>query len=237
MIEQDFAEYTFGPDFHWLWIAVVVELWVIGVLILRCSKMERMESTKRLYLGYGTFMIAFSISRVLNYIANFYRDMGFAETDASFLIPKRATYFIGLLSLAFLVYGFERYFTKKTKGLVSLIPAIVAVLSLFLPYDIAKLVNYISTPIALLVILFVYAYMIKIGVGYLRKQAVYSLLGLFLLFLGTAFDSTLIRDYFSTVDAALVPNILGPVLSMVGLLIFYATIHVSMRKKEEIQEI
>lgn len=193
-----------------------------------------MDSTKRLYLGYGTFMIAFAVSRIFNYVANYYRDIGVFETDPAFLIPKRICYIVGLMSLAFLINGFERYFTEKTKGLFSLMPFIVALLSFFLPYEMVKYINYVSTPVAILVIVFVYIYMVRQSTGYLRSQAIRSLIGLFFFFLGIAFDSTLAREIFIDLDLTIIPHILGPILSLIGIMIFFRTINISIKKKKQI---
>jgi hypothetical protein len=219
---NDFVFFLFSDgDFNFMWFFVIIGLWIVGLFMLQKRNKIKLESTKRLYLGYAVFAIVYGFSRIFFIFANYYYENGMENTSA-FELHTRFAYLFGLLSIAFFIFGLERFFFQ-TKGLITLLPAITIILVITLPHDSFRVLNYFVQPVYLLIIMSLYIYIIKKSTGDVRKKAINASISFIIIFVGIFLDSRLFKGIFSDLGARWFVYIFSPILVLIGIFMLYLT--------------
>jgi hypothetical protein len=231
MTSDVFLTFLFLEDFNFLWIFVIILISIIGMKIYIIGIKSEMDSIKKMNKGYGIFLFAIAISRIFHIIANFYYEQDPVAPGIEFELAKRISYSVAFISLALMTYSFEQKF-KKTKGIIALIPLILAILTLLpiIPYEALRIINYVSTPISLILIITVYIYLARITVGDIRRRALISGFGLVLAFGSIGLDGRASKDLFTELGLRWIPYIVSPIMITLGTLLFYSAISKAKRE-------
>jgi hypothetical protein len=221
MAAESLLSYLFVVDFNFLWFVVIGLFFLLSVrMMTKIAHETTLPSTKRLYIGYIVFFIALGVSRFLNLVANYYRDLD----NSSFELFKRSSYVLGLVAFAFLVFGLERHFLKMivdTKGIFTIIPLAIAVLAFILDYQTLRLINYVGAGIDLVMVASLYIYVASKSAGHVRRAAIDSIIGIIFIGLGFLLNSTFVDDLFSGFNIAWALNLLGACMNIAGALFIY----------------
>lgn len=212
----------FDGDFNFLWLIIAIELSVLGVFFTRKAlnyKNDNMESAYQLHLGLGIFFLFYTITRISFIISNYY-SVYVNEDVLEFQIAIRVAYCTALFSLSFFFYGLERSFLP-TKGLAMAFPLIMGILSIFLPYDLMRTINYVLMPLYMVFGLSSYVYIAAKTTGAVRKNALISLIGLILFFLGIYLDSKMFKTIFTNAGVRWVAFLIPPPIFIIGITLFY----------------
>ncbi|MHA1130043.1 MAG: hypothetical protein ACTSQI_02335 [Candidatus Helarchaeota archaeon] len=135
-------------------------------------------------------------------------------------------YFIGFIALAFLSIGIERSANLKTKGLLALVPSIMAILTLYIGIEMLSIPYYfLALIVAIIPALFLYQALVSEGL--IRWQFLYIGFGYFLIFAGEAINYKLILLNFPWLESGF-SNLTGfsieflpPLLVILGLIILF----------------
>ncbi len=222
MAADSLLAYLFIENFNFLWFIVIGLFFLLSIrMMVKISHEATLPSTKRLYIGYAVFLIALGISRILNLIANYYRD-SLGIDDPTFQLFKRSTYVLGLIAFAFLVFGFERHFLKmifNSKGIFTLIPLVIAVLSFFLEYQMLSTINYVGIAIDVIMVVSLYIYVASKAAGNVRRASINSIVGIAFIGIGLFLNSTTMDQLFGAF--AWVLTVIGATMNIVGALFVY----------------
>ena len=222
MGEVDFSYYLFSDgDHNYLWLMVIAVLMYCAILFFQRAKMFKktgQNSAYRLYLGYGVFLFFNAVTRAFFIMSNYY-SVHVSEEVVEFLIWIRLAYISSLFALAFFFNGLEKYILP-TKGFATVLPASMGILSMFLPYDTMRMINYVFMPIYFIFAIGGYVYLFKNASGSLKRNTGLSLLGLCLYFLGIFLDSKLFKDLFTEWGMRIFIFIFCPIVTAFGILVF-----------------
>ena len=212
--------YIFLEKLNFLWIIVIVLIAIEGISYINAAKQkETLSLTRQLNYGYGLFFFAFAIAQLLNLIADYYYDNGL-ENSVEFQIFKRSSYILGLVAAGIVIMMIERTLLQG-KGRIALISFGIAASCFVLPYDVFRVVNYAATPIYLGLIVYLYGSIAMKSSGDLRQKAILIIASFFVFFAGISLDSRTIWSVFNSADFDLVGSLLSPVITAMGLLLFY----------------
>nr|MDO8086775.1 hypothetical protein [Candidatus Sigynarchaeum springense] len=222
----DLYNYLIIENLNFLWIVVILLFFALSMsMMTKLGNKQTLPSTKRLYVGYVVFLIALGISRFLNQVANFYRDTSPLYTeDPNFQFFKRITYVLGLVAFAFLVFGFERHFLKmffNSKGIFTLIPLIIAVLSFFLEYAILNKINYVGIGIDIVMVASLYVYVASKSTGHIRHASINSIIGIAFIGIGLFLNSTTMDSIFG--EFAWLLTLIGTTMNIIGAMFVYTS--------------
>ena len=141
-----------------------------------------------LYSGYALLLV-FVITRI-HLISDYYEFYGKetmfhegVESIPEFQIAIRIAYVVSLFALTFFFYGLEKYILP-TKHIIMIIPLVHGIISIFLPYDIMRVIMYYVQPGYFIVSGWAYYYMYKNSTGDLKKKSLLAMLGLILFYFG-----------------------------------------------------
>ena len=211
MLLQSFEEY-FMMEFLWLVAAGVMI--ILSILLFKDSKNATTEKNKKLYLGIGSFILAYALTRICFFFADYYGAYQGLEDTLEFLITIKLGYVISAIGLVILLYIFEKEFVP-TKYIFTITAIISGVLYVFLPYNYMRLIIYVFQPLVLVEILYIYIYLATKGIGELKKKALYAIFTLIIFFMG------IVLDIRSIADLHIVPSFVAPLLVMIGLITYY----------------
>lgn len=222
MVQNLFIHYLFfDGDFNFLWLFMIVALFSLGIIFLRRAndfKKKELKSTYQLNLGIGIFMIFYGITRICFIFSNFY-SVYYNEQLIQFQIWIRIAYILSIFALAFLVFGLEKYFIP-TKGIASIILVIFGILTIFLPYNVLRVIDYSVMPIYMIFIMSSYVYLAVKSSGIIRRNALISLLGLLLFFIGIFLDSKLFKVMFTGMGIRWVAYLIPFPIAIIGIFLF-----------------
>ena len=235
---MSFIDYFFNDGlFNWFWLFVVAALAVCTILFYmraREFKAEGQTSSAALFNGYALFFGCTIITRFAFFVSNYYSLYGGAtyydgETLPEFIVAIRIAYCTSLVALAFLFYGLEKYILP-TKFIATLIPLVVGILALILPYDTARMINTAIMPLYFLFGVGSYVYIFKHSTGELRKNSLITMVGLLLFFMGLLLDSKFMKVPALESGVIWPAYILPPIIATIGIILFTYS---ATRKHEE----
>ena len=132
-----------------------------------------------------------------------------------------SSYINGILGLIFWIYSIETYLvkTKKILSILTTVSFIITLIALFGLTDqsIALTMIYILLPGVVLAVMLLYIYIIFKSTGTVRKKGIGLLIGIILFVIGH------MLDYSKSPLSIGVPEIISPLLSIVGIVIFTMT--------------
>ena len=146
-----------------------------------------------IFLGQGLFMICFGLTRSLFAISDFfttdeyYKNVVLVAGGDQFISDLfwKISTLVGILGIIFLLLVIETYLVKSRYffTVIATIGLIVAMVSPDINFS--RWATYITLPIAMFGLIVLYFYLLYKGMGVVRKKAGVSVLGLFLLGVGT----------------------------------------------------
>ncbi len=213
-ILENLSGYYTGLSFI-LWF-ISIEVFFLGFfLFVKETLKMNLISQKMANYGYGVFLGLMGITRILFIIAVYFPDFYDLYTILG--------YISGNIGLIFWLYIVENYLIRKTKSIftiVSIIPTSFSFLALFglVEREIALSIQFLLLPLAILVILILYIYLIKKTSGTVRKKFIGILTGLFLIMVGQVLDGETFITAFPDF-----PLIVAPIIMILGVLTFIGT--------------
>jgi hypothetical protein len=206
-------------------LMAVVFCVIFAAMFWNRRRKAEMKETRFIFLGQGLFVLCFGITRLLFLIGDYFSpdappDLVFYVDPELYLLLWKISTFIGILAIIFLLIVIELYLVKITHYVLSIIASVGLIISVFsADVEFARLVTYITLPIAMGGVIGLYAYLFFKSDGDIRKKAALSLDGFILFGLGvildTTFGKTLLKNWFG-----FVPGFIPVILMIIGLAIY-----------------
>ena len=232
MDTNDFFYFLFFEDWNYMWLIAAGVLVFVGLLFLRKAlKPDLIKSVKWLNFGYAAFIITYGIAKYVFMGSNYYIERGMDNTF-EFEIIYRLGLVLSYIALAFLINTIERYLLKtiiNTKGLITLLPIVNAILCVFVSYELLRNINMILMPVYLFIVILSYGIVAMKGTGMVRSSAIFSIVGLLLLFIAFFLDTRFFKELFTNLGMRWFIFIVPPIMAIIGISIFYYS---STPKKE-----
>jgi hypothetical protein len=196
---------------------LIASLFGSFVLFLVKSIKLEMKSQKRVFLGYGLFLLLYGFTRLFFLIAKFYGDLDLLDYKDYYLTLG---YFIGLLGVIIIIYIMEK-FMLKTKKILTSITITVSVINLIAVMglttkDFALNMIYILLPSVIIAVCFVYLYLMFKTMGKPRRKATWAFIGIVTLFAGHIIYTSFFRSFVPP-DF---PFYISPIIMIIGVVIF-----------------
>ena len=170
-----------------LWGITITLFFTAFVLFLRKGLSFDLKSMKMIYSAYGFVCLMLGFTRIFFIIAVYIPD--------NYDFYTTLGYITGIAGMIFLLYVVETYLVKKTKDIftfVCLIAFVISILALFglfgISRDFALNIQYILLPVALVVILLMYIYIIVKTTGTVRTKAKWLLVGMIFIAISQVMD-------------------------------------------------
>lgn len=205
-----------------LFLLFAAILIIFGVLFLFNARKQELESVKKLKMGFGLFGIFYGVCRIFFIIA--FQD--FTNPDLNYDIYTSLAYSTGMVGFTTIIYGFEqvkyekRYFTiiAAIITILTIVGTVVTILRMATIREMLLAIIWLGTPISGLMLFFLYLNLIKLSTGIVKKKAIFSLLGFFIMVVGISLDS----QVFLAIEwiPIWVKMDIVPILCIVGYLIF-----------------
>jgi len=188
------------------------------IFIKRARKMKGdVKSQKQVFYGYSLFYFMYIITRILFIFSDIARinHSSYYDTFVS------GAYIFTAIALLMMISTIEKYLIKKTKRIFTFIvlAGLIFILVLFFistfEEGILSILRTINTLIMLiggLLIFILYSMLVKYSVGTLRRNSIFSLIGIITIALGMVSD----MDALSTV----IPLYIPPIIVSIGAIIF-----------------
>lgn len=220
-IESSFIDYLLSsPDFPIVWIIPLIFYEIFGILLYRNAMNDyQLQSVRRLSIGYSVFFISYGFSMIFFSYSLFYADIGM-ESGLEFIALTRIGYILSLASYGFLIYGIES-FILRTKGFLSIPPFITAILTLFLPYDVFRIITYVIGMISFIEIILIYVWIGLKGQSAAKKRAFSVVMGFLVLYFGIALSSVTGKVITTNLNVAWLSNYISPLLYIISTVILY----------------
>jgi len=171
-----------------------------------------LKSLKMTYCAYGFALLMLSLTRIFFIVAVYIPDNYDFYTNLG--------YISGIAGLIYWLYVLESYLVKKTKRFFTIISVIVfsiSIIALFgvVSRDFALDIQFILLPVALVVIVILYVYLIIKTTGTVRVKSSWVLVGLALIAVAQVMDG---QDFISALPEF--PLIIAPLIMLAGVMIF-----------------
>jgi len=210
----------------YLFMAFTVILWIFGVIFLLRARKQDIEGAKRIQLAFGLFGIFYGLCRLF-FILMF---QDFTNPDQNYNLFASIAYSFGIVGFTAIIWSLEKVKYKKNYFfMIGLLVTIITIggtviIALRIAPEIRTtllLVIFIGVPISALIIFILYIFLIKKSAGVVQKKAIYSLLGLIIMFVGIVMDSQFVLameeiPLFIRMD-------LVPIICIIGYLMFAIT--------------
>ena len=214
MIFADFLSFVLFENYNYLWLIAFSIWFILGIiLIVRALKTGVVKGTRRLYLGYATFIIVFALSKLIWMYPNYLDNAALEQYQFYY----RIALILSTASIIFLLSGIDIYLLR-TKGFITLFPIVVLVSLFFLPQTILPTLNLITQPAYMVIILISYIIVAKKMPGSVRRSAVRAIIGILLVFIGVLLDMGMFKRIFGIIS-----YIGAPILVLIGMIIFYTS--------------
>ncbi len=208
--------------FQQLEVAVKVSAMLFSVIFAAYfwdrGRRAELTSTRRIFLGQGLFAFCFGMTRVLFLLSDFYNAASplliFPNEYLATLFWKLST-LIGILAIVFLLLVIETYLVKSRYVLSVVASAGLIIALVSQDINFARIVTYITLPIAMVGVIFLYAYLFFKESGAIRKKAALSLDGFIIFAIGVFLDTNLGKTLFPTL-----PGFIPMVILIIGLAIY-----------------
>lgn len=209
----------------YLWLGAVVLQFACSFLIfLRAKSTKDVQILRSLLNGYTIFALSMGINRIFFLWAyltpsweNYYLFLGIGYVFATgALVP--------------VIFVLEKYFTKKSHFIFTVLTGILVIFSLisiFLPDDllqIRSLLQILGFGTSL-IWFFLYFYIIKITTGQPRKKAIIIVIAVVLAALGFTIDSEMV------ISMQIVPFYVAPLLYIIGVVI----LTIALYRKDDLE--
>jgi len=223
-----------------LLMIIFIIILIVGstYLMLKARKIE-FKTTKRVLQGYASFGFCFSATRVFFLISTYEGRINPQTEQTAFYnnIAVVSAYAVTMASIVFIFLVVERFILVHkpvfaTIALISFCVDIVALVFTFLnlmfgtmsPKDLANFIQTALSPILGLAICVLYIIIIRNSAGSVKRKAIETFVGVFLLLLGivldiSAFDSLLGTSIFNAIRL-----VTTPALFIIGVLIVFHSI-------------
>ncbi len=200
-------------------ILIVLLFGCFSLFLIKSLKLE-MKSQKRVFLGYGLFLLLYGFARLFFLVAMLCGN--FFEGCRDFYLTLG--YFVGIVGVIFIIYIMETYLlkTKKILTFISISVSIITLIALMglTTREIANQMIYFLLPSVILAVCFSYIYLIIKTPGSSRRKALWALIGIIVLFFGHLINTHEFRILFPVEQIA---SILSPIVIMIGVIIFTAS--------------
>ncbi len=200
-----------------LWILLIILLFLSGGLFLIKAITLDMKSQKMIYFGLSIFLYCFGITRSLFFIS--WTCLNVFEGCSEFYMILG--FITGILGLICWIFVLETYLvkTKKVFSILTIASFVISLIALFGLTDRPTALNiiYILLPGVVLTIIILYIYLIIKSTGIVRKKAIGLLIGIIVFVIGH------MMDYSKSPLSFGVTEIISPLLSIVGIVIFTTT--------------
>ena len=201
-----------GINLNLWFVAVVLQFVCSGLIFIRAKSTKDVQILRSLLHGYGVFALSMGINRIFFLWAyltpsweNYYLFLGIGYVFATgALVP--------------VIFVLEKYFTKKTHFIFTVLTGILVIFSLisiFLPDEllsIRSLLQILGFGTSL-IWFFLYFYIIRITTGQPRKKAIIIVFAVVLAAIGFTIDSEMV------ISMQIIPYYIAPILYIVGVLI------------------
>ncbi len=216
-ISRDFIIYSF--------LALVIGAFIIAILTLMKRRTTEVRSSKFYLLGISSFAALFGLGRLIFLIHDYYTPDPISSIV--YLIGSIVT----LSGLTILAFTIEKFIFPKTKKLITVFGVICLVvmiltfviafttsdISIYALYSNISKYAYIGGQAILTALpFFIYIYIAKISTGAVRKQALFIILGIIMLFVSIIGGALLYN--FDVLDQ-LWSQLFGIVFSFIGLIL------------------
>ncbi len=217
---------------HELWFASRVTATVLCIIFAGYFWNRRrhtdFKATRQVLLGQGLFVFCFGLTRTLFGISDLFSDKSYyadiilsKNVFLSNLFWKIST-LVGILGIICLLLVIETYLVKS-RYVFTVIAATGLTIAMVSPdIDFSKMVTYITLPLAMIALIFLYFYLLYKGSGVVRKKAGVSIIGLFLLGAGTLLGITPALTILNTIFGSF-PEFISVVILTAGLAIYTYT--------------
>ncbi len=223
---QDFAQFTLAIDGP-MWIITGIFLVVFGTLLLLKARKERKFMAKRqFYLGVALFFFFYGFSKFMHFIADMIVGVG---DIVNYPIWWLAGTLPSYVAFTFLIFVIERNIVK-TKYVFTIILIAIDVLVLVLPFDIARFITYVGSPLVGVFLVGIYIYLAQTVPG-IRRTSQKRLIGLILFFAGLGLQIMAIHTLIST-NFGFMIRPFANILLILGSLI-YAKEHLAEKPEEQ----
>jgi hypothetical protein len=211
---ENLSGYYTGLSFF-LWFISIEILFLSFLLFIREALKMDLTSQRMANYGYGVYSGLMGVTRIMFIVAVYNPDLYDFYTILG--------YMSGIIGLIFWLYIVETYLIRKTKKIftiISIIPFSFSFLALFglIDRDIALDIQFLLLPLAVLVILILYIYLIKKTTGTVRKKFIGILTGLVLMIVSQVMDG---EDFITALPDF--PLFVAPLLNIMGAIIFLVT--------------
>jgi len=142
------------------------------------------------------------------------------ESGLEFILLTRIGYIMSLSAYGFLINGIET-FILRTKGILSIPPFITAFLTIFLSYEIFRVITYVIGMISFGEIILIYAWIGWKGQRVAKKRAFSVIIGFIIFFFGIALSSVAGRELTTNNHIAWLSNFISPILYIISTIILY----------------
>jgi hypothetical protein len=215
--------------FHELEVATKLMAFVFCIIFAALFWNRRrkadMKETRIIFLGQGLFVLCFGITRLLFLIADYFSPFQspelifYVDANLYFTLWKIST-LIGILAIVFLLIVIESYLVKKTHYILSIVALAGLVIALVsADVEFARLVTYITLPIAMGGVIGLYTYLFFKSSGEIRKKAGLSLDGFIIFGIGVILDTTIGQNLLAS-WFGFVPGFIPIIVMIVGLAIY-----------------
>lgn len=205
-----------------LFIVFTAILFIFGIIFLMKSRKQEIESAKRIKLAFGLFGILYGTCRIF-FILMF---QDFTNPNQNYNLFANIAYSFGMAGFTSIIWALEK--VKYKKNYFFLIAATITLITfagVFLILTgiaeirlLVLIIIMIGTPIAGFFIFLLYIQLIRLSTGAVKKKAIYSLIGFFIMVVGISMDG----QFFLAIDT--VPlwfkMDVVPIICIVGYLMF-----------------
>ncbi|HUX99828.1 MAG TPA: hypothetical protein VMV49_09760 [Candidatus Deferrimicrobium sp.] len=204
-------------------LAAVFCIIFAGYFWKRRQKAE-MKSTRMIFLSQGLFVLCFGITRLIFLASDYfspYVDISLViyQDEALYFTLWKISTLIGILAIIFLLVVIETYLVKSRYILTGTASVGLIVALLSMDQDFSRLVTYVTLPIAMFGVIFLYAYLFFKGSGDIRKKAGLSLDGFIIFGIGVILDTTVGKELLEGWGIPL-PAFIPVMIMIIGLAIY-----------------
>jgi len=182
-----------------LFVAFAVILINFAFLFIAKAKKQEIKSAKRIKLSFAIFGFFYALTRIF-FILMF---QDFTNPDQNYDLFASLAYSCGMIGFLSIIWALERIkYKKKYFFLIGLATTVITIIcsGIIIVFIISGVgttdlrenmltIIFIGTPISALIIFILYISLIRMSTGIVRKKAIYSLLGLMIMFVGIVMDS------------------------------------------------
>jgi hypothetical protein len=196
-------------------LALIIGAFIIAILTLMKRRTTEVRASKFYLLGISLFAALFGLGRLIFLIHDYYTpdELG----SLVYLIGSIVT----LSGLTILAFTIEKFIFQKTKKLITIFGVICLVVMVFTTGDISKYAYIGGQAIVTALPFFIYIYIAKISTGAVRKQAVFIILGIVMVFIsiigGAVLSNLHVLDQTGSQLFGIVFSFIGLILLSYGL--------------------